>query len=204
LRWRKQRVNRCRNGPKLRFFSAKLLSLTRTYPRDMQHCRLVERGGRTLTALIALGILALGFSSSASSSQLTELRLFSSQEQSLVQAINQARARNGVPPLRVGVCLQRAARSHSRAMARTGSFTHGNWYRRLRRHGVRGRAVGETIAWGVGADGTAAAIVGMWLASPPHRATMLDRGFRRLGVGVAIGTMSGFPGANVATADFSS
>jgi len=151
-----------------------------------------------------MGILALGFSSSASSSQLSELQLLSSQEQSVVEAINQARARNGVPPLRVGVRLQRAACQHSRAMARTGAFTHGNWYGRLRRHGVRARMLGENIAWGVGVDGTAAAIVGMWLASPPHRATMLGRGFRHIGVGVAVGTMSGLPGASVATADFSS
>jgi len=163
----------------------------------------VERGGRTLFALIVLGILALGFSSSASSSQLAELQLLSRQEQSLVQAINQARGRHGVPPLRVGLRLRRAARAHSCAMARTGSFTHGDWYRRLRRHGVRGRTLGETIAWGVGGDGTAAAIVGMWLASPPHRETMLAPGFRRIGVGVAVGTMSGLPGANIATADFS-
>lgn len=88
-------------------------------------------------------------------------------------------------------------------MARSGSFTHGNWYQRLRRHGVRGRTLGETIAWGVGTDGAGGAIVGMWLASPPHRTTLLGSGFRRIGVGVAVGTMSGFPGANVATADFS-
>lgn len=163
----------------------------------------VERGGRTLFALIVLGMLALGFSPSASSSQLAELQLLSRQEQSLVQAINQARVRHGMPPLRVGLRLQRAARAHSCAMARTGSFAHGDWYRRLRRHGVRGRTFGETIAWGVGVDGTAAAIVGMWLASPPHRATMLAPGFRRVGVGVAVGTMSGLPDANIATADFS-
>lgn len=169
----------------------------------MQDSRLVERGGRTLFALIVLGILALGFTSGASSSQLAELQRLSTQEQSLAQAINQARVRHGVPPLRVGVRLQSAARAHSRAMARTGAFTHGDWYRRLRRHGVRGRTLGETIAWGVGVDGTAAAIVAMWLASPPHRATMLARGFRRIGVGVAVGTMSGLPGANIATADFS-
>jgi uncharacterized protein YkwD len=163
----------------------------------------VERGGRTLFALIVAGILALGFSSGASSSQLSELQLLSTQEQSLLQAINGARAARGVPPLRIGVRLQDAARDHSRAMARSGSFAHGDWYRRLRRHGVRGRTLGETIAWGVGVDGTASAIVGMWLASPPHRSTMLSRGFRRIGVGIASGTMSGFPGANVATADFS-
>jgi uncharacterized protein YkwD len=150
-----------------------------------------------------MGIFGLGLSPAASPSQLTEQQLVSAQEESLLQAINRARAGQGVAPLRIGVRLRRAARSHSRAMARSGSLTHGNWYRRLRRHGVRGRALGETIAWGVGVDGTASAIVGMWLASPPHRETMLSRSFRRVGVGIAIGTMSGFPGANVATADFS-
>jgi uncharacterized protein YkwD len=163
----------------------------------------VERGGRTLTALVVMGILGLGSSPAASSTQLSEQQLVSAQEQSLQQAINRARTARGIPPLRIGVRLQSAAREHSRAMARSGSFDHGDWYRRLRRHGVRGRTLGETIAWGVGVEGTASAIVGMWLASPPHRATMLGRGFRRIGVGVATGTMSGFPGASVATADFS-
>jgi uncharacterized protein YkwD len=163
----------------------------------------VERGGRTLFALFVVGLLGLGFSPGASSSQLSELQLVSAQEQSLLQAINQARAARGIPALRVGVRLRRAARSHSQAMARSGAFTHGNWYRRLRQYGVRGRTFGETIAWGVGVDGTASAIVGMWLASPPHRETMLSRSFRRIGVGIAIGPMSGFPGANLATADFS-
>jgi uncharacterized protein YkwD len=126
------------------------------------------------------------------------------QEQTLLQAINQTRAAHGAPPLRMGVRLRRAARAHSRAMARSGAFTHGDWYQRLRRHGVRGRMLGENIAWGVGASGTAAAIVGMWMASPPHRATLLRPGFRHIGVGVALGTMDGFAGASVATADFAS
>jgi hypothetical protein len=31
---------------------------------------------------------------------------------------------------------------------------------------------------------------------------MLHRGFQRIGVGVAVGTMAGYPGAKVATADY--
>lgn len=162
------------------------------------------RGGRTLLALIVSGIALLGFSPKASSSDLVEQQGLTGQEESLLEAINQARAARGVPPMQIGVRLQRAARAHSRAMARSGSFTHGNWYDRLRSHGVRGRTLGETIAWGVGSDGTASAIVGSWLASPPHRATMLNRGFRRVGVGIAIGSMAGYSGAKVATADFAS
>ena len=160
------------------------------------------RGGRTLAVLPFVVVALLAHSPSASSSELVEVQLLSAQEQNLLQAINHARAVHGAPPLRIGVRLQTAARAHSRAMARTEAFTHGDWYRRLRRHGVRARTVGETIAWGVGTDGTAASLVRMWLASPPHRATLLRRGFRWIGVGVAIGTMDGFPGATVATADF--
>jgi uncharacterized protein YkwD len=162
----------------------------------------VVRGGRTLAVLSFVGAALFSYAPSASSSELLETQLLSAQEQSLLEAVNHARAAHGAPPLRVGVRLQTAARAHSRAMARTGAFTHGDWYRRLRRHGVRARTVGETIAWGVGTDGTAANLVRMWLASPPHRATLLRRGFRWIGVGVAIGTMDGFPGATVATADF--
>jgi uncharacterized protein YkwD len=149
----------------------------------------------------------LGFAPSASASDasyLSPLAGLSGQEQGLVRAINAARAARGLPGLQVDAALQRAARAHSRTMLRSGQFDHGNWYSRLRRHGVRGRTLGETIAWGVGSDGTAGAIVGMWLASPPHRATLLRRGFRRIGVGLAVGSFSGFRGANVATADFSS
>jgi uncharacterized protein YkwD len=163
------------------------------------------RGGRTLLALTVTGIALLVVSPGASSVDLvgaTSVSTLSAQEQSLLAAINAARAANGAPPLRIGARLQRAADAHSAAMARSGSFTHGNWFRRLRAHGVRGRTLGETIAWGVGIDGTAQAIVAMWLASPPHRATMLRPGFRRVGVGIAVGRMSGYSGARVATADF--
>ncbi|HEX7254317.1 MAG TPA: CAP domain-containing protein [Gaiellaceae bacterium] len=157
---------------------------------------------RTLLALVVGGILFLASAPGALSSDLVSQAQLSGQEQSLLNAINRARARHGAPPLRIAAPLQRAARSHSNAMLRTGSFTHGDWYRRLRRHGARGRTLGETIAWGTGSHGTAASIVRMWLGSPPHRATLLRRGFRYVGVGVATGTFSGYGGASIATADF--
>ena len=162
----------------------------------------MARGGRTLLALVVSGIALLGFSPNASSSDLGGQLSLTAQEENLVGAINRARVARGVPPVRVGVRLRLAARSHSRAMARTGAFDHGNWYRRLRSFGVRSPMVGENIAWGIGSDGTAAGIVAAWLASPPHRATLLTRGFRRVGVGIAVGTMDGYAGARIATADF--
>jgi uncharacterized protein YkwD len=157
---------------------------------------------RTLLALVVGGIVFLALAPGALASILVSRAQSSGQEQSLLRSINQARARHGAPPLRIASPLQRAARAHSQAMLRTGNFTHGNWYQRLRRHGARGRTLGETIAWGVGSDGSADAIVRMWLASPPHRSTLLRRGFRYVGVGVAVGSFAGFGGASVATADF--
>lgn len=163
----------------------------------------MERGGRTIVALTVVGAALGGFAPSASSSESIGLPSLTAREQNLVRAINEARAAHGAAPLRVEIHLQRAARAHSRAMVRSGNFAHGDWYGRLRRHGVRGSALGETLAWGIGSKGTATAIVSMWLASPGHRTTMLRPGFRLLGVGVAVGPMAGFRGASVATADFS-
>lgn len=80
-------------------------------------------------------------------------------------------------------------------MARRGYFDHGGFVRRLRAFGVRASFVGENLASGT-QPLTAAAIVQMWLASPPHRQNLLDRGFRRIGVGEAGGL------TRLVTADF--
>jgi uncharacterized protein YkwD len=157
---------------------------------------------RTLFALVFGGFVFLVLAPGALSATFRGQAAVSSQEQNLLRSINQARARQGAPPLRIASALQRAARSHSRTMLRTGNFTHGDWYRRLRRYGANSQKLGETIAWGVGSEGTASAIVRTWLASPPHRSTLLDRGFRDVGVGVAVGSFGGYGGTSMATADF--
>ena len=87
-------------------------------------------------------------------------------------------------------------------MLRTGTFDHGDWYSGSARPGARGRALGETIAWGVGTDGTARDRADV--ARPVRRllhaaAPRLPRG---AGVEVATGSFSGFGGASIATADF--
>jgi uncharacterized protein YkwD len=116
-------------------------------------------------------------------------------EYSIVRAMNVVRAQNGVPPLRVGRALTRAARAHSADMARRGYFEHGSFVQRLRAFGVRASYVGENLASGT-QPLPAAAVVQMWIASPPHRRNLLDRSFRRIGVGVAGGT------TRLVTADF--
>lgn len=123
-------------------------------------------------------------------------------EASVIRAVNQVRAQHGLRRLTVDLRLERAARAHSRRMIRSGSFAHGNVQRRLAAVGVRGRIYGENLAWGVGSTARASAVVRMWLASPSHRANLLRPGFRRIGLGRAVGTFGGHHGAAVVTANF--
>ena len=123
-------------------------------------------------------------------------------EAALLQAMNQARAQHGVRPLRIDLRLEAAARAKSRAMLRTGTFAHGNFQRRLSSFRARGPYFGENLAWGVGARGSATAVVQMWLASPSHRANLLRRSFQRVGLGIYVGTFRGYGGTSVVTANF--
>lgn len=117
-------------------------------------------------------------------------------ELTVVRLINSFRERNGVSALVVGPALSRAAQAHSSDMARRGYFDHGAFATRLRSFGVRAPYLGENLAAGT-RPLTPATIVRMWIQSPPHRENLLDRDFRRIGVGVAGGS------TRLVTADFS-
>jgi uncharacterized protein YkwD len=105
-------------------------------------------------------------------------------ESAVVRTMNTVRAANGLAPLRTGTALTRAARAHSVDMARRNYFEHGAFVQRLRRFGVRMPYVGENLAYGIGGL-SAQEVVQMWMGSAGHRQNMLDRGFQRVGVGLA-------------------
>jgi uncharacterized protein YkwD len=143
---------------------------------------------RILSVVMLLLGFALAFGAGAGANDITPPPLASvgaatPREYAIVRAMNAVRAQNGAPPLRVGRALTRAARAHSADMARRGYFDHGAFVQRLRRFGVRAPYVGENLAYG--AQLAPMAIVQMWIASAPHRQNLLDRRFRRIGVGVA-------------------
>jgi uncharacterized protein YkwD len=144
-------------------------------------------------ALVLFVVLGAG-SALAASLTKTETRLLA--------AVNQARAAHGLRPLRLDWTLESAARQHSADMMHSNSFGHGNFFARLHTFGASGPVLGENIAWGAGRDGSAAAIVGEWLASPMHRANLLRPGFRRIGIGAIGGRFAGMRSAVVVTADF--
>ena len=123
-------------------------------------------------------------------------------ERSLLAAVNDLRASRGLSRLRIDPALQRAARSYSATMIRTGRFAHGAMGARLAANGVRGPLYGENLAWGVGRSAAARSILRSWMGSPSHRTNLLRPGWRRIGVGALKGSFQGHRGATVVTADF--
>ena len=112
-------------------------------------------GNRRILSVVVLMLgLALAFGASAGANAITPPPLSSNGvaatpgELAIVRAMNAVRANNGVPALRVGRRLTRAARSHSVDMARRGYFDHGAFVERLRSFGVRAPYLGENLASG--------------------------------------------------------
>jgi uncharacterized protein YkwD len=101
----------------------------------------------------------------------------------MVASINKVRARHGLPPLRTSRSLNRSARRFSRRLMRSGSFGHASRVQASGRFRTLGEALGMHLGRGVGIRST----VRMWLRSPGHRAIVLTRSMRWLGVGLAKG-----------------
>jgi uncharacterized protein YkwD len=109
---------------------------------------------------------------------------------------NQIRADNDLPLLRENKKLRKAALGHSRDMVRDRYFEHTTPEgvtmvdRILRARYVRedqGWALGENLAWGTGSLGTPRGAVESWMDSPGHRANLLKRSFRDVGIGIVLG-----------------
>lgn len=109
---------------------------------------------------------------------------------------NAARARRGLPRLSENPRLRRAAARHTSDMVGAHFFDHttpagATLVDRIRRtgytSGARGWSIGENIAWGTGRLATAAQIHRSWMSSPGHRANILDRSFREIGIGIETG-----------------
>ncbi|HEX6491814.1 MAG TPA: CAP domain-containing protein [Gaiellaceae bacterium] len=119
----------------------------------------------------------------------------------LVTAINAVRMLHLLPRLTIDRRLVRAARSHSRDMLRHHYFGHGNFAARMAAFHIKGTLFAENLVWGSGVL-SPAAMVAQWLASPPHRANLLDPQLQRIGVATPVGPFAGFRTATIVTADF--
>jgi uncharacterized protein YkwD len=110
--------------------------------------------------------------------------------------VNQERTSRGLKPLKPNRRLTKAATGHADDMVAKGYFSHDSadgrsFVDRIRNAGyIVPRAfpsLGEDLAWGSGTLGTPRQIVQGWMASPGHRANILNRNFRQAGLGVALG-----------------
>jgi uncharacterized protein YkwD len=112
---------------------------------------------------------------------------------------NQIRAAKGLPLLKENAKLDRAALGHSNDMVAAGYFDHttpgGTTFvdRILASHYVKasdGWTLGENLAWGTGDLSTPAGVMNSWLNSPDHKANILKRAYREVGVGIRLGVPS--------------
>jgi uncharacterized protein YkwD len=109
---------------------------------------------------------------------------------------NSERARHGLPKLRENARLRAAASRHSARMVGSHFFDHTTpsgltMAERIRGTGYTSGAhawsIGENIAWGSGRLATAAQIQRAWMNSAGHRANILQRSFREIGIGIQPG-----------------
>lgn len=113
-------------------------------------------------------------------------------EDTLLAQINAVRAAHGLRPFAASTALARAAVGHSKSMATLGFFAHDSrdgapfWQRVQRFYGPRTATwtVGENLAMFGGLAPTAEAIVDAWMASPGHRANLLQRLYREAGIAI--------------------
>src|SRR5215210_2932599 len=110
--------------------------------------------------------------------------------------INRQRRAHGLAPVSAEPRLSRMAGRYARAMVRLRFFSHTapgglTLSDRLRAARFGARAAGEALAWGQGTRATPIAIVRAWMHSPPHRAVLLGRSYRHIGIGVAAGSPYG-------------
>ena len=124
---------------------------------------------------------------------------------------NQIRAGRGLPLLRENARLRRAASGHSTDMVSRGFFDHtapggATFVQRIRATRYVPRHVawslGENLAWGTGSLATPREIMNAWMNSPGHRANVIKRSYREIGIGVVIGTPSAGNDGATYTADF--
>jgi len=111
-------------------------------------------------------------------------------EAQLAQQINAVRRNYGLKPLAVSSKLTAAAAAHTREMGAEGYFEHESFdstpfWKRVARwypsRGWRSWSVGENLVYR-SPDVSADSAVEMWMNSPPHRANILSRSWREIGI----------------------
>jgi uncharacterized protein YkwD len=122
--------------------------------------------------------------------------------------LNDIRRDRGLRKLRGNRLLRIAAKRHSVDMNRRNFFDHVapgglDMVARIVRAGYLRSGmhytVGENLGWGQSSLATPRAMVRAWMESPGHRANILQRRWKHVGIGIAIGTPRGGDGVTYTT-----
>ncbi|MEY4531153.1 MAG: SafA/ExsA family spore coat assembly protein [Deinococcota bacterium] len=113
-------------------------------------------------------------------------------EQIILEGTNRQRAAIGLPAFKPDVRLRAAARLHAMDMATRDFFAHESDKpgfetpsKRVHKAGALDFGAGENIAFNeVSPDETGEKLMDQWMNSPPHRASILDKNYTHIGVGV--------------------
>ena len=155
-----------------------------------------KRTGIIVLLIAMLGTLCLAAPALAS----TRLNTY---EKQLLAQVNKQRAKHGLHQLRVNGKLVASAREHSKDMGARKYFEHDApapdsecWSTRIIRcgytnKGYRSWKAGENIYYGAGLYSSPVAVVAAWMRSKAHRAVILTKAFRDIGVG-AVKTGDGY------------
>jgi uncharacterized protein YkwD len=145
----------------------------------------MKRSGGIQIIVLAAALLSGPAAASASASTADG----AADANEIVRLANAVRAQHGLRPLQRSHVLDRSAVMKGEEIRGCRAFSHTpcgiSFMRTFVRTGyVRGGArVGENLYWGSGSLGTPTSAIAGWLHSPPHRANLLSRGWRDVGVG---------------------
>jgi uncharacterized protein YkwD len=166
-------------------------------------------------AMIALGDKRPVKAHAAVTCQNTDL-LPSAENLELIRAAilclhNQIRAENGLSTLKDNSKLRKAAVGHSSAMVSQGYFDHSSpsgetFVDRVLGAGYvkrnDGWTLGENLAWGTGDLSTPAGVMQSWMNSSGHKANILKKAYREVGIGIRLGVPTDEGVGATITADF--
>lgn len=162
--------------------------------------------GLTVFAVVPADAARTGHTAGTSASATVDL--------GVLEQLNQIRAVDHLVPLTLNPDLSAAASLHSRDMLANGFFAHTSddgqvFWKRILAFYPQGRfgywSVGENLFWTRG-SATASGSVEAWMASPPHRANILNPIWREIGISTVssadAGGIFGNTEATVITTDF--
>ncbi len=138
--------------------------------------RSIVVGGALLLSIAALVTLRIGVAEASTTHRVAE-------------SVNAARGAHGLPEVTLSRALQRSATAYSKWMLRSDYFGHVGSIRAPRRFRRRGEVLAATPL----RHPSARQIVSQWLNSRFHRAVVLNRRYRFIGVGVARGRLGARP-----------